>query len=144
MEREQIRLRRLAKSKGEFFVPAQPKVAFVVRLRGVSNIPPKPRKIMQLLRLLQINNGVFVKLTNATKQMLQLCEPYVTYGEPNLKTIRELVYKRGHARVNRQRIPITDNSIIEANLGKYGIVSVEDVVHELATCLLYTSDAADE
>lgn len=133
MEREQIRLRRLAKSKGEFFVPAQPKVAFVVRLRGVSNIPPKPRKIMQLLRLLQINNGVFVKLTNATKQMLQLCEPYVTYGEPNLKTIRELVYKRGHARVNRQRIPITDNSIIEANLGKYGIVSVEDIVHELAT-----------
>lgn len=114
-------------------MPAQPKVAFVVRLRGVSNIPPKPRKIMQLLRLIQINNGVFIKLTNATKQMLQLIEPYVTYGEPNLKTVRELVYKRGYARVNRQRIPITDNSIIEANLGKYGIVSVEDIVHEIAT-----------
>ncbi|WFD33617.1 60S ribosomal protein L7 [Malassezia cuniculi] len=133
LEREQIRLRRLAKSKGDFYVPAQPKVAFVVRLRGVSNIAPKPRKIMQLLRLLQINNGVFVKLTNATKQMLQLIEPYVTYGEPNLKTIRELVYKRGYARINRQRIPITDNSIIEEHLGKYGIVSVEDIVHEIAT-----------
>ena len=68
------------------FVPAQPKVAFVVRLRGISNIPPKPRKIMQLLRLLQINNGVFVKLNNATQQMLQYIEPYVTYGEPNLKS----------------------------------------------------------
>merc|ERR1712233_287963 len=59
-EREQIRLRRLAKSQGDFFVPTQPRVAFVIRLRGISNIPPKPRKIMQLLRLRQINNGVLV------------------------------------------------------------------------------------
>ena len=133
LEREQIRLRRLAKSQGDFYVPAQPRVAFVVRLRGISNIPPKPRKIMQLLRLLQINNGVFLKLTNATQQMLQLITPYVAWGEPNLKTIRELIYKRGYAKINRQRIPITDNSIIEEQLGKYGIISVEDLVHEIAT-----------
>ncbi|WFD30236.1 60S ribosomal protein L7 [Malassezia sp. CBS 17886] len=132
-EREQIRLRRVAKSKGEFHVPTQPRVAFVVRLRGISNIPPKPRKIMQLLRLRQINNGVFVRLTAATQQMLQLIQPYVTYGEPNLKTIRELVYKRGHAKINRQRIPITDNAVIDAELGHLGIVSVEDLVHEIAT-----------
>ncbi|MCO5579372.1 hypothetical protein L7F22_033227 [Adiantum nelumboides] len=132
-EREQIRLRRLAKSKGDFYVPAQPKVAFVVRLRGISNIAPKPRKILQLLRLLQINNGVFVKLTRATQQMLQLVEPYVTYGEPNLKTVRELIYKRGYAKVNRQRLPLSDNAIVEENLGKYGIISVEDLVHEIYT-----------
>jgi len=132
-EREQIRQRRLAKSKGDFYVPAQPRVAFVVRLRGISNIPPKPKKIMQLLRLRQINNGCFVKLTNATQQMLQLIQPYVTYGEPNLKSIRELIYKRGYAKINRQRIPITDNSVIEEHLGKYGIISVEDLVHEIAT-----------
>jgi len=52
---------------------------------SIIHIPPKPRKILQLLRLLQINNGVFVKLTKATKQMLQLVTPYVAYGEPNLK-----------------------------------------------------------
>jgi large subunit ribosomal protein L7e len=33
-EREEIRMRRVAKSSGEFYVPAQPKVYFVVRLRG--------------------------------------------------------------------------------------------------------------
>lgn len=132
-EREQIRLRRLAKSQGDYYVPAQPRVAFVVRLRGINNIAPKPRKILQLLRLLQINNGVFVKLTAATQQMLQLVAPYVAYGEPNLKTVRELIYKRGYAKVNKQRIPITDNSIIEEHLGKYGIISVEDLVHEIAT-----------
>lgn len=132
-EREEIRLRRAARASGDFYVPAQPKVAFVIRLRGINNIAPKPRKILKLFRLLQINNGVFVKLNKATSQMLQLIEPYVAYGTPNLKTIRELVYKRGYAKINGQRIPITDNAVIEQALGKYGIISVEDLVHEIAT-----------
>jgi len=89
---------------------------------------------LQLLRLLQINNGIFIKVTKATSQMLQLVEPYVTYGEPNLKTVRELVLKRGYGKVNKQRIPLTDNAIIEAALGKHGVVSVEDVIHEIMTC----------
>lgn len=72
-------------------------------------------------------------MTKATQQMLQLVEPYVTYGEPNVKSIRELIYKRGYAKINRQRIPLTDNSVIEQHLGKYGIISVEDLVHEIAT-----------
>jgi len=132
-EREEIRLRRIAKASGEFYVPAEPKVFFVVRLRGVNNIAPKPKKILQLLRLLQINNGVFIKVTKATANMLQLVEPYVTYGEANLKSVRELIYKRGYGKVNKQRIPLTDNVVIEQSLGKYGIVCVEDVIHEIVT-----------
>ncbi|KAI8330716.1 ribosomal protein L30, ferredoxin-like fold domain-containing protein [Chlamydoabsidia padenii] len=132
-ERNQIRLRRQAKSNGNYFVEAQPKLVFVVRIRGINNIAPKPRKVLQLLRLLQINNGVFVRLNKATAEMLQLVEPYVTYGEPNLKTIRELIYKRGHAKVNKQRIPLNDNAIIEKALGKYNIICVEDLIHEIAT-----------
>lgn len=132
-EREEIRLKRVAKQQGEFYVPAQPKVYFVVRIKGINKMAPKPRKIMQLLRLLQINNGVFIKVTKATTQMLQLVEPYITYGEPNLKSVRELIYKRGYGKVNKQRIPLNDNKIIEESLGKYGIVSVEDLVHEIIT-----------
>ena len=107
---------------------------FVVRLRGICNIAPKPRKILQLLRLLQINNGVFVRLTKATSQMLQLVQPYVTWGPPNLKSVRELIYKRGYAKIDRQRIPLSDNAIIEKHLGKFGIISIEDIVHEIYTC----------
>lgn len=132
-EREEVRLRRLAKSKGDYFVPAQPKVYFVMRIRGINKIAPKPRKILQLLRLRQINNGVFVKVTHATSQMLLAVEPYITYGEPNLKTIRELVYKRGYGKVNGQRIPLDNNKLIEDCLGKHGIICLEDIVHELAT-----------
>lgn len=47
---------------------------------SVNKIAPKPRKVLQLLRLLQINNGVFVKVNKATEQMLRLVEPYITYG----------------------------------------------------------------
>ena len=41
------------------------------------------------------------------------------YRYPNLKSVRELVYKRGYGKVNGQRIPLTDNSIIEKCLGKH-------------------------
>ncbi|OCH92233.1 60S ribosomal protein L7 [Obba rivulosa] len=132
-EKEEIRLQRAARASGDFYVPAQAKVYFVVRIRGVNEIAPKPRKILQLLRLLQINNGVFVKVTKATEQMLRLVEPYITYGEPNLKSVRELIYKRGYGKVNKQRIPLTSNAVIEEQLGKYDILSVEDLVHEIVT-----------
>ncbi|CCJ29882.1 unnamed protein product [Pneumocystis jirovecii] len=133
-ERELIRLRRLSRKEGYFYVDAEPKVVFVIRIKGINKIPPKPKKILQLFRLLQINNGVFIRMTKATANMLRLIEPYVTYGEPNLKSIRELIYKRGYGKINKQRIPLTDNSLIEDNLGKYGIIAIEDIIHEIFTC----------
>lgn len=48
--------------------------------------------------------------------MLRICEPYITWGYPNLKSVRELVYKRGFAKIRGQRIPITSNTIIEKKL----------------------------
>jgi len=63
-----------------------------------------------------------------------LVEPYIAYGYPNLKTVRELVYKRGFGKVNGSRIPLTDNSIIEKELGKHDIICIEDLVHEIFTC----------
>lgn len=54
-------------------------------------------------------------------------------SEPNLKTVRELIYKRGYGKVDKQRIPITNNGVIEGVLGKYDILSVEDLIHEIAT-----------
>jgi large subunit ribosomal protein L7e len=70
-EREKIRLSREAKKTDSLFVPTEPKLAFVVRIKGINKIDPKKRKTLQLLRLLQINNGVFVRLTKATLEMLK-------------------------------------------------------------------------
>ncbi len=106
----------------------------MIRIRGIIGVHPKVRKILQLLRLRQIHNGVFVKLNHATITMLRWVEPYIAYGYPNLKSVRDLVYKRGFGKVNKQRIPITDNAMIEAQLGKHGIICCEDLVHEIFTC----------
>jgi large subunit ribosomal protein L7e len=126
-------LNRLAKKEGNFYVSAQPKLVFVVRIKGINKIAPKPRKVLQLLRLLQINNGVFIRLTKATQEMLQIVQPYVAYGEPNLKSVRHLIYKRGYGKIGGSRIALTDNAIIAENLGKYGIESMEDLIHEIFT-----------
>lgn len=114
-------------------MPDEPKLVFVIRIKGINKIAPQPRKILQLLRLLQINNGVFIRLTKATQEMLTIVNPYIAYGYPNLKSVRELVYKRGYGKVDKQRKPLTDNQIIEENLGKYGIVCMEDLIHEIYT-----------
>merc|ERR1711893_206619 len=132
-ERDEIRLHREARKYGNFYVPEQPKLALVMRIRGINGIHPKPRKVMQLLRLRQINNATFVKLNKATIHMLRIAEPYITFGYPNLKSVRDLIYKRGFGKVDGKRIPLTDNSIIEEKLGKFGIICVEDLIHEIFT-----------
>ncbi|KIH59153.1 ribosomal protein L30p/L7e [Ancylostoma duodenale] len=130
-QREQLRLKRDAEKKGDFYVPDEPKLAFVIRIRGINQIHPRPRKALQILRLRQINNGVFVKLNKATLPLLRIVEPYVAWGYPNLKTVHDLIYKRGFAKVNHRRVPITDNNIIEESLGKHDIICMEDLVHEI-------------
>jgi 60S ribosomal protein uL30 len=132
-ERDEIRLRRMAKRSGNFYVPAEARLAFVIRIRGINQVSPKVKKALQLLRLRQINNGVFVKLNKSTLNILRLVEPYISWGYPNLKTVRELVYKRGFAKVDHQRIAITDNSIIEQSLGSANIICVEDLIHEIVS-----------
>merc|ERR1719268_206306 len=132
-EKDEIRLARIAKKAGNFYVPAEPQLAFVIRIRGINGVHPKPRKVLQLFRLRQINNGVFVRLNKATLNMLKIAEPYVAWGVPNLKTVKELIYKRGYGKVNHQRIPLTDNAIIEKELGSKNVICMEDLIHEIFT-----------
>merc|ERR1719409_2129465 len=129
-----VKARRDAKAAGSFFVEAQPKVAFIIRIKGINKLAPKPKKILQLLRLRQLHNGVFVKLNKATWNMIRIVEPFVTYGFPSRDTISKLVYKRGYGIVNRCRIPLTDNSIVAGELGSHGINCVEDLIHEIVSC----------
>ncbi|KAL6659105.1 hypothetical protein ACP70R_003145 [Stipagrostis hirtigluma subsp. patula] len=132
-EKELVQLKREARMKGGFYVDPEPKLLFVVRIRGINAMHPKTRKILQLLRLRQIFNGVFLKVNKATINMLRRVEPYVAYGYPNLKSVRELIYKRGYGKLNKQRIPLSNNNVIEEGLGKHNIICIEDLVHEIMT-----------
>ena len=123
-----------AKENGSFWVPDEPKVILAIRIRGINHMAPKPRKVLQLFRLIQLNSAVLIKSTKPAMAMLRMIEPYIAYGYPNWQTVSKLVYKRGYAKVNKQRIPITDNLVISENLGKMGIDTIEDLVHELVEC----------
>ncbi|EFC46305.1 predicted protein [Naegleria gruberi] len=118
---------------GSLFVEPQAKLAFVIRIRGIKSVAAKAKKALQLLRLRQINNGVFVRINKATLNLLKLVEPYVAWGYPSLSTIKQLIYKRGSLNVNGDRKPITSNVQIEQKLGEKDIVCVEDLVHEIHT-----------
>ena len=132
-ERAAIDNRRKAKLEGGFYVPAQPKVALVIRIRGTIGVSPKAKKVMQLFRLRQLHNATLVRLNEATIRMLRLIEPYVTYGYPSRATLQKLIYKRGFAKLNKQRVPIADNSVIIEGLEKFGVKCTADLVHEIFT-----------
>jgi len=135
--------RRKAKASNQIFVPPEEKLVFVVRVRGIIGVSPKVRKILQLLRLRQINNGVFVRVNAATIKMLRLVEPFIAYGYPSLKTVRELIYKRGYGKLNGQRVPLSSNEVIQAGLGQFGIECVEDLVHEIFTVGAHFKEASN-
>merc|ERR1712046_204603 len=128
-----IKMHRQAKADGTHFVDAEAKLIFVVRIRGLADMHPKTKKILQIMRLRQMNMGVFMKASKAATEMLTRVEPYLSYGYPSLKSVRDLVYKRGFGKINKQRLPLTDNAVVEKGLGKYGILCMEDLVHEIFT-----------
>jgi large subunit ribosomal protein L7e len=101
----------------------------VVRIRGINKLNPKTIRILRLLRLRQIHNGTFVRINKASINLLRKVEPYITYGYPTRETIRKLILKRGYGKVNKQRIPLSSNTIIEESLNKQNIHSVEDLIN---------------
>merc|ERR1711924_585684 len=131
--KQRVRMHRQAKAAGNHFVDAEAKLIFVVRIRGLADMHPKTRKIMNLMRLNQMNIGVFMKVSKAATEMLKRVEPYLSYGYPTVKSVRDLIYKRGYGKINKQRIPLNDNAVVEKGLGKYGIMCMEDLVHEIFT-----------
>ncbi|RHW71385.1 60S ribosomal protein L7 [Trypanosoma brucei equiperdum] len=133
-EKKLAGLRRNARQHGNYYLEAKPKVAVVTRIRGIAKVPPKQRKILQLLRLRQIFNTVFVRLNKPMENMLRAVEPYIAYGYPSLSTVRAMVYKRGHLKINGQRVKITDNQMIKDKYHNDDIVCAEDIVNQIYAC----------
>ncbi|XP_030470974.1 60S ribosomal protein L7-1 [Syzygium oleosum] len=131
-ELDLIRMKHRVKRRVPPVAPLNSKLLFIIRIQGKNDMHPKTKKILNNLRLRRVLSGIFVKATDAILAMLQKVEPYVTYGYPNLANVRELIIKKGFANIDKQRVPLTDNNIVEQELGKYGILCTEDIVHEIA------------
>lgn len=119
----------------------EPTLVFVIRIKGPTavKIPHKAFKVLSLLRLSEINTGVFVKLTKQVYPLLKLVAPYVVVGRPSLASIRSLIQKRSRILYKTsedeeaKEIILNDNNIVEEQLGDEGIICIEDIIHEIAT-----------
>ncbi|KAI8992313.1 ribosomal protein L30, ferredoxin-like fold domain-containing protein [Pilobolus umbonatus] len=107
------------------------KLLFIVRIKTDTHFHYKLKLILKKYRLWKMNSGVFAICDDSTLKDLQLIEPYVTYGVPTLKTVRDLIIKRGSTLVEGERKALTDNAMIEGALGEKGIICLEDIVHEI-------------
>merc|ERR1712051_175265 len=61
-----------AKEHGNYYVADEPRLAVVTRIRGINQISPKPKKVLQILRLRQIGHTVFVRLNKASIHLMGL------------------------------------------------------------------------
>ncbi|KAG0173696.1 60S ribosomal protein L7 [Apophysomyces sp. BC1034] len=131
IQKEDTRIRR--QSRKPLNVPEQPKLLFVLRNNGERDLHPAVKRTFKKMRLVKLHQGVFVKLDKQSAEQLKLIEPYVTYGEPTLKTVQDLVIKRGYAKIKGKRVAISDNTMVEEALGKHNIICIEDIIHELVS-----------
>ncbi|KAL0610503.1 Coiled-coil domain-containing protein 62 [Plecturocebus cupreus] len=112
----------MAKKIGSFYVPAEPKLAFVIRIRGISGVSPKVRKVLQLLRLRQIFNGTFVKLKKASMNMLRIVEPYFARGNPNLKSDKDIIEAANHISDCSGKFKLLEHALRDAKMVETCIV----------------------
>lgn len=133
-EREHERIERAIQDASKIEIPKEPKLLFVVRIKADGKIVPRARKILQAMRIFEINNGVFVRLNENTAELLRIIEPFVAFGYPSLNSVRTLVYKRAFVHNKEgEKVSLTDNTLIEDALGEEGIICMEDLIHEIYT-----------
>uniref|UniRef100_A0A452Y8X3 Ribosomal protein L30 ferredoxin-like fold domain-containing protein n=2 Tax=Aegilops tauschii subsp. strangulata TaxID=200361 RepID=A0A452Y8X3_AEGTS len=81
--------------------------------RALLTCTRKIGKILARLQLKKVLTGVFLKATEANLKRLATVGPFVTYGFPNLKNVKELIYKKGRGYFDKEPFPLTSNDLIE-------------------------------
>uniref|UniRef100_A0A8C8ULR0 Large ribosomal subunit protein uL30-like ferredoxin-like fold domain-containing protein n=1 Tax=Peromyscus maniculatus bairdii TaxID=230844 RepID=A0A8C8ULR0_PERMB len=114
-------------------VPDKHSLAFVIRMERTGGVSLLVQKTIAKLRLKKLFSGVFGHVTPQSVKTLRTVEPYVTWGyatfrPSKLKSVRE----HGQARINNKTVAVTDNTVIEEHLGRFGVICLEDLVHEIA------------
>ena len=75
-----------------------------------------------------------MKYDTETQKRLHLIEPWVVYGIASKTMISDLIQRRGHLKIDGQKVPLTDNTLVEKAFGSdSGILCVQDLVEELYT-----------
>lgn len=134
-ERDAKRMRRVVNSNNLFerVSSTDPKILVVMRHRAHKIASPECNLILNSLGLSRLHNTVLLKNNRESLALLKLVEPYVVYGYPTIQTVRDLIFKHGFLKIDGKKTAMNSNKLIEDNLGKFGCICIEDIVHDLFT-----------
>jgi len=113
-------------------IPDTVKILFLMRMANIAGpMPQKVRKILQHLRLTEMNNAVLVQCSENMIEKIKVIEPYITWGYPSLRSIHDLIFKYGYGEVDGVKSALSSNVIIENKFSKQGLLCLEDVVKQI-------------
>jgi len=129
---------RITKKVGHFRykIPKDiPELLLVVRIKENHFVAPEFRKLMGKMGLNSMLQAVLMKKSEELLDTLIRLGPFTTYGNPSTEAVRDLLRRRGHhikyESNKRKKVPLTDNRMIEDELGEYDVICVNDLVEEI-------------
>jgi large subunit ribosomal protein L30 len=98
----------------------------VIRIRGTINVSKREEDTLRFLRIDRNNYATIIDNRPDYKGMLQKAKDWITWGEPDIKTIKSLLEKRGRA-------PGNEKLTIDY-LERIGLESFEVLAEKLVKC----------
>lgn len=112
-----------------------PELMIAVRIKCRRDVHPEFIEVMRKMGLNTMLQGAIVRKTPELCDNLIRLGPYVTFGAPSDEAVRDLLHRRGQHITfvdgKRTRVPLTDNRMIEDELGECDIICVNDLVEEI-------------
>ncbi|XP_952726.1 60S ribosomal protein l7-a, putative [Theileria annulata] len=110
--------------------PKEYKLLFVVR--NSRNVESQICKdILKTIGLTRINTGRFMSNSVSNLDLINKVLPFVYYGTPTLKHVKDLLHKRGTIYQHNKAEMISGNLIIEENFSNYGIYSIDELIETI-------------
>jgi len=109
------------------------KLVAVIRLRTADGIGKLAIAAMRKLGVLKLFDCSLVRYDEKSHRLLKACEPYVTWGEPDVQNIRALITKRGFAVKDGVKTILNSNAAVEEAFGSLDMLAIEDLISELVT-----------
>jgi large subunit ribosomal protein L30 len=100
----------------------------VIRIRGTINVSKREEDTMKMLRVDRNNYATIIDDRPDYKGMLQKAKDWITWGEPSVKTVKEILMKRGKAP--------GDVKLTEEYIKSLGFESFDDLAEKLFKCEL--------
>jgi large subunit ribosomal protein L30 len=108
------------------------KSLLVIRIRGTINVSQREKDTMKFLRVDRNNYASLIDDRPDYKGMLQRAKDWITWGEPNTETVKEMLIKRGRAPGD---VKLTEDYVME--LGYEGF---DDLAEKLVNCEVSISE----